>query len=205
MDRRFLEELGLEKETIDKVMLEHGKTVNETKAKAEKVDTLESQIEDYEKQIEDRDKQLEDLSKKAQGNEELSEELNRLKEENQKTADEWKQKLEQQQKSFAIQSALRDANAHDPDLVQKAIDTDAVSFKDGKLIGIDEQLNDLKENKSFLFKQEEPAGLKGRQPHINNEPPKGVTRDDLNKMTYKERVQFKQENPDQYNQLIKGE
>lgn len=205
MKRDFLTEMGLEKEQIDKIMAEHGRSLNKLQEEKDEAERKASQADELKQQIEDRDKQLEDLSKKAKGNEELSEELNRLKEENQKTADEWKQKLEQQQKSFAIQSALRDANAHDPDLVQKAIDTDAISFKDGKLIGIDEQLNELKENKSFLFKQEEPAGLKGRQPHINNEPPKGVTRDDLNKMTYKERVQFKQENPDQYNQLIKGE
>lgn len=35
MQRKFLEDLGLEKETIDKIMDEHGKSVNREKQKAE--------------------------------------------------------------------------------------------------------------------------------------------------------------------------
>ena len=37
MKRTFLEELGLDKENIDKIMAEHGKTVNEFKEKAASV------------------------------------------------------------------------------------------------------------------------------------------------------------------------
>ena len=58
MNRKFLEELGLENEAIEKIMKEHGKTINDYKEKAEQAETLESQIEDYKEQIAERDKQL---------------------------------------------------------------------------------------------------------------------------------------------------
>lgn len=63
MNREFLKGLGLEDDAIDKVMTEHGKSLNSVKEKADKVDGLESQIEDYKSQISDRDNQLEELKK----------------------------------------------------------------------------------------------------------------------------------------------
>lgn len=63
MNRKFLEELGLEKETIDKVMAEHGKTIQSVKpddyeelkvAKA----TLEQQIVDLQGTLDAKDNEL---------------------------------------------------------------------------------------------------------------------------------------------------
>lgn len=51
MDRKFLESLGLEKEAIDKVMAEHGKTIQA--AKPTDYDDLKSAKETLEKQIEE--------------------------------------------------------------------------------------------------------------------------------------------------------
>lgn len=51
MDRKFLESLGLEKEAIDKVMAEHGKTVQA--AKPTDYDDLKGAKETLEKQIEE--------------------------------------------------------------------------------------------------------------------------------------------------------
>lgn len=51
MDRKFLESLGLEKEAIDKVMAEHGKTIQA--AKPTDYDDLKSAKETLEKQVEE--------------------------------------------------------------------------------------------------------------------------------------------------------
>jgi len=51
MDRKFLESLGLEKEAIDKVMAEHGKTIQA--AKPTDYDDLKSTKETLEKQVEE--------------------------------------------------------------------------------------------------------------------------------------------------------
>jgi len=46
MTREELKALGLTDEQIDKIMASHGKALNEVKEKADRVDGLESQIED---------------------------------------------------------------------------------------------------------------------------------------------------------------
>src|SRR5690554_1450014 len=96
MTREELKALGLTDEQIEKVMASHGKALNEYKEKAEKVDTLESQIEDYKGQLSERDEQLEDLAKKAKDNEELAAEIEQLKEINETTKTEYEGKLQKQ-------------------------------------------------------------------------------------------------------------
>lgn len=153
MERKFLEELGLEKEAIDKVMLEHGKTVNDTKKKADKVDGLESQITDLTGQLKDRDTQLEDLKKvdaKA-----LQKTIDELQESNKNKDTEYQEKLDKQAKEFAIESALRDAKALNTKAVKALLDTDSIKLDGETLLGLDDQLKTLQESDAYLFKQDQ--------------------------------------------------
>ena len=52
MNRKFLEELGLEKETIEKVMAEHGKAIQDAKP-AEDIEELKSEKATLEKKVGD--------------------------------------------------------------------------------------------------------------------------------------------------------
>ena len=79
MNREFLKSLGIEDEQIDKIMAEHGKTVNKTK---DELTAAQADVEALTSQIADRDKQLEDLSEKAKGNEDLSAQLEQIKADN---------------------------------------------------------------------------------------------------------------------------
>jgi DNA repair exonuclease SbcCD ATPase subunit len=205
MKREFLKELGLEDDVISKIMAEHGKTVNSLKDDADKVDTLEAQLQDLKGEIKDRDKQLEELADKAKGNEELLKEINDLKDLNDKTAKDYQEKLNQQAFDFALERSLADVKAKNPKAVKALLDTEAIKFDGDKLLGLEEQLKTLQESDSYLFGDGEPAGLKGRKPNDNNEPPKtGVTKEQFNQMNYKERVSLFTENPDLYKQLTGG-
>lgn len=165
MDREELKTLGLNGEQVEAVMKAHGKSVNDIKEKANRVDGLESQIDGLNEQIKDRDEQLTGLQEKAKDSKELTEEIDRLKQVNQDTKDDYQERMNKQAKDFAIENALRDAKAKNPKLAKGALDLDTISFKEGKLIGIDEQLKAVKESDSYLFDEEKPPGLKGRQPH----------------------------------------
>lgn len=77
--REFLRGLGLDKETIDTIMAEHGKLITEAK---EKTQELENKVKDYESKIEE-------LSSKAKTNTKIQEELDTLKKQ---IAEEKKQK-----------------------------------------------------------------------------------------------------------------
>jgi hypothetical protein len=66
---------------------------------------------------------------------------------------------------------------HDEDLVSGLVDkTKLIIGDDGKIVGLDEQIASLKENKAFLFKsedetnqQQQQAGFKVGNPHPNNQ------------------------------------
>lgn len=77
--REFLKTLELDKEVIDKIMAEHGKSITDLK---DKLQTSESQVKDYETKIND-------LKSKAGDNEKIQNELDTLKktiEENERLA-----------------------------------------------------------------------------------------------------------------------
>lgn len=156
MNREFLKELGLSDEQIDKVMAEHGKTVNSMKEKADKVETLESQIEDYKQQLANRDKQLDELSEKAKGNEELTAQINELKEQNEQTKQEYEEKLQKQAFEHKLESTLAAAKVKNVKAVKALLDLDSIKLDGDKLLGLDEQLNNLKENESYLFQEDKP-------------------------------------------------
>lgn len=130
----------------------------------EKFDSKNEEADSLKTQLQERDTQLNDLQKKASNSDELSQEIQRLKDENQTKDQEYQAKLEAKEKDFQIEKALRDANARHPDLIKREFNTDHITVKDGKLIGFDEQMNQVKEKYSDLFEEEKPKGLQGKQP-----------------------------------------
>ncbi|TSB47130.1 phage scaffolding protein [Alkalicoccobacillus porphyridii] len=164
MKRDFLKELGFEDDVIDKIMAEHGKSVHEHKVKADKVDGLESQIADYQGQLEDRDKQLQKLGDEAKGNEELTQQIDALKQENDTAKAEYEEKLNQQAFDHTLERALSGANPRKGKdgetgkslkAIKSLLDMEKIKLDGDTLLGLDDQLNSLKENDSYLFESEE--------------------------------------------------
>lgn len=61
----------------------------------------------------------------------------------------------EKQKDFAIQYAMKNSDTLDSGLVIGLLDRDKISIKDGELSGLNEQLESIKQERSFLFKSEE--------------------------------------------------
>ena len=165
MKRDFLEGLGLDKEKVDSIMVEHGKTIGSHKLK---VTDLESSVTDLQGQLTQRDTDLKDLKKKAEGSEELQTQLTNL----QTTYDTEKTGFETKLKDTQLNSALKlvlAGKVHDLDYAITQIDKEKIELDaDGNVTkGLDEQITTLQESKSFLFveKQEEKSLLfKGLTP-----------------------------------------
>ncbi len=75
MQREFLKGLELSDETIDKIMAENGKDVNDLKAQ---LHTAESERDGYKSQVDDRDIQLSQLKKDNEGNTDLQKQITDL-------------------------------------------------------------------------------------------------------------------------------
>ncbi|MFS8541764.1 MAG: phage scaffolding protein [Tissierellales bacterium] len=121
-----------------------------------------------EKDIAERDKQLEDLKKiDADG---LKAEIERLQQENKVAKEKYEAELKNLQLTNAIKLALN-GKVYDEDIVTQLINKDKLVLnEDGKVIGLDEQINSLKESKAFLFLPEkqdnQPIGFQ----KVGNEP-----------------------------------
>lgn len=160
MKREFLKELGLSDEQIEKIMAEHGKTVNSMKDELEKAKELEKQIEGLKEQIKQRDEQLEELKKiDAEG---LQAKIKELQEANERAEKEWQEKLQKQTFDFALERALVAAKARNPKAVKALLDLENIKLDGEKLLGLEDQLKKLKESDSYLFEEEK----KGQPPQI---------------------------------------
>ena len=153
MKREELKALGLEDTTIDKVMALHGKTVGTLTSD---LNSAKSERDSYKEQLDTNQTELNNLRDSAKGNEDLSKQLADLQAKYDSSKTESDAKLAKTEKEFAIKLALKDANALDDDIALSQLDLETIKLNDGGLQGFKKQLDSLKENKAFLFKQAEP-------------------------------------------------
>lgn len=159
MQRKFLEDLGITKEEIDKILDENSSDIG--KAKAD-YDTLKQQLDAQIQQIADRDKQLEELKKTAGDSAELQKQITDLQAENSTVKQKHEADMKELKLATAIKLAVGEA-AQDADLVTGLFDrSKLILADDGKITGLDEQLKSIKESKPFLFKgsDSKPAGFR---------------------------------------------
>lgn len=98
----------------------------------------------------------------------------------------------------AIEKALLGSKAKHSDLLTGKIDREKLIVgDDGKVIGIDEQISGLKESYKDLFESQ----LSGIPPQNNGSPAGAVTKEQFQKMGYKERTELFKNNQELYNQL----
>ena len=192
MKRKFLEDLGLEKEAIDKIMAENGNDVNTAKAD---YDSLKQQLDAANMQIQERDIQLETLKNSTGDMEALKQQIASLQSDNQATKEKYEAAMKDLKLTTAIILALGDS-AQDADLVAGLfVKSTLIMSDDGKITGLDEQMKALKKEKAFLFKEE-----KAPQPQIKGGKPaegKGTPPADKkpSEMTYSEMCAYLEANP----------
>jgi hypothetical protein len=132
----------------------------------EKFDTVNTENKDLKGQLKDRDKQLKDLETKAQGNEDLQKQIQDLQVENKKVADDYQAKLNQQSFDFALKDALTGAKAKNPKAVEALLNKEIIKLDGDKLLGLDEQLKNLKESDSYLFEAEQQQQQQQQQTNV---------------------------------------
>lgn len=164
MRRKFLEDLGLEVDTINEIMKEHGKTVGRK----------DTQIDELEKDLENRDKQLKDLESNPKIDPELQKKVNEYSEENKKLKDE--------RRDIILNAAIEVAtakDAHNPKAVLKLIDRESLEVQDdGTIKGLDEAISSLRETDSYLFtptnSDETPPGNDDSDKQVSIKPPNNL-------------------------------
>jgi len=153
MKRKFLEDLGLEKDVIDQIMAENGKDIEAEKKKTEKAegerDSLQSQLttaQDTLKGFEgidpaDIQRQITDWKKKAEDAER-----------------DYKEKLEKRDFDDALKAELETVK-FSSEAAKKAVMAEiteaGLKLKDGKIMGLSDLLSQIKERDASAFVDEE--------------------------------------------------
>lgn len=146
MDRKFLENLGLEKEVIDKVLDEAsrdiGKHKAQTDAKAEELKAANDTI-----------KQMQEAAKAFEGVD-----LNGLRQQLADAQTKYDTDVTAMKREFALKLALN-GKVHDPADVIRLMETDKIDLTEsGELKGsIDELIKPIKDSKPYLFIEDKPA------------------------------------------------
>lgn len=189
MKRKFLEDLGLEKEDIDSIMAENGKDVEKAKA----------DYEDVKAQLETANATITDLKKNNVDNEKLQNKVTEYETEITKLKDEAAKK----DFNYRLEDALKGSKAKNLKALKALLDMDKVKLEGDKFTGLEEQLTALKESDAYLFDAEEqqPPQLGGFKPTNTGGAPKGITKEQFHKMSYSERAELYNAQPEVYKQL----
>lgn len=194
MKREDLREIGLEDDQIDKVL---AKVHQERGSDTNKTDALVAERDDLKTQLAERDA---DLKKSAKDSEELTAELEELKDKYAKQGEELTEKLAASTLDSAVNEALGNTTARDKGVVKKLLNYDSIKLNDdGTVTGVDEQLKELQAQQAYLF--DNGTKTKGADPSGGS-----TATPEIAKMSYKERVDLMNENPEAYAQAMnKGE
>lgn len=131
----------------------------------EQLETANMEKKHLQEDIKARDKQLEELKKSGGDNEELKKQIESLQEANKAEA----QKHADEMKDLRLTSAIKLSIAgkvHDEDMAAMLFDrSKLVLTEDGKVSGLAEQMETIRKEKAFLFKNEDggtgSGGAKG--------------------------------------------
>ena len=181
-------------EAVDKIIDGHVTSVNalrediaKYKADAEKLATVQKELDDM----------------KANTNDKWKDKHDALKDEFDKYKNDVQAKETQNAKEKAYRSILKDANLSEKG-IEKAIkyaEWDKIELEaDGKLKGASDHIKAVKEEWAEYVTTTTTTGAKTSTPPANNGN-SGVTKEDFQKMSYNDRLQIYNENPDLYNEL----
>lgn len=190
MKRKFLEDLGLETDAIEKIMAEAGKDVTSLKAR---VDDLTEQINVKDTTISEKNNKIAELEKVD------VEAIKNAEYERGKT--EGSKEIEIFKKQNALDKALSKYKAKDTSILSKMLDMEKVKYNDKFEIveGLEDQINSIKESHDYLFDNDKP--LPTFTGDIKQPGSTQITKEVFNKMGYQDRLKLYNENKELYDQL----
>ena len=182
MQRKFLEELGLEKEVIDKIMQEHGKTVEKHKKDLEtandKSKNLEAELETTNKTLEEATSQIEQFKTlDVEGIKKSAEEWKGKYENFQKEAEAQKAEFAKQLQAKEYEHAAKEfvgghkfSSEFAKNAFMKEFLAKELKLEDGKFLGADDYVNQFRESNPGVFVEEQTQNQQQQQPTYQYNP-----------------------------------
>ncbi len=153
--------------------------------------------------IERRDTELDSLEKSNEDVENLKSEILQLQEDKVAIEEEYRKEINNLKIENAIESAIIKAKGKNVKAIKGVLDIQQISIdENGEVIGIENQIKQLLEDEEskFLFNVADEVTLRGVSP-AKSEETRGITKNDFEKMSYKERVELYKNNEELYKEL----
>lgn len=207
MKREDFVKLGVDEELAKKLETASQEELKNfiPKARFDEVNTAKNTAEAL---VKERDKQLETLKNSTGDVDSLKQQIQKLQDDN-KTKDEAHAKeIKKMKIDNAVISALTLAKAKNPTAVKALLkDLDKAELsEDGTIKGLSEQLEALKKSDDYLFEPKETKKqMKGAKVGDGSDGDPTITKEQFNKMSYKERLDLYNSNKELYDELTKNE
>lgn len=196
MTKEQLQALNLTDEQINAIIEDYGKNYVSKTQFNEKNDAYKQ----AKQEIENLTTDINNLSEANKTNEALQSQIKELQDAATQREADYKESIKTLKIDTAITKALSKSGAMNETILTGLLDRTKIAIgEDNTITGIQEQINALKESDPYLFKQDSIKGVVpgDATPKTND----GITKEQFNKMSYLDRVQLQETNPDLYSEL----
>lgn len=196
MTKEQLQALNLTDEQINAIIEDYGKNYVSKTQFNEKNDAYKQ----AKQEIENLTADINNLSETNKANEALQSQIKELQDAATQREADYKESIKTLKIDTAITKALSKSGAMNETILTGLLDRTKIAIgEDNTITGIQEQINALKESDPYLFKQDSIKGVVpgDATPKTND----GITKEQFNKMSYLDRVQLQETNPDLYSEL----
>lgn len=196
MTKEQLQALNLTEEQINAIIEDYGKNYVSKAQFNEKNDAYKQ----AKQEIENLTNDISTLSEANKANEALQSQIKELQDAATQREADYNENIKNMKIDTAITKALSKSGAMNETILTGLLDRSKIAIgEDNTITGIQEQINALKESDPYLFKQDSIKGVVpgDATPKTND----GITKEQFNKMSYLDRVQLQESNPDLYSEL----
>lgn len=196
MTKEQLQALNLTDEQINAIIEDYGKNYVSKTQFNEKNDAYKQ----AKQEIENLTADINNLSEANKANEALQSQIKELQDAATQREADYNESIKTLKIDTAITKALSKSGAMNETILTGLLDRTKIAIgEDNTVTGIQEQINALKESDPYLFKQDSIKGVVpgDATPKTND----GITKEQFNKMSYLDRVQLQESNPDLYSEL----
>lgn len=157
MDKEELIAMGLTEEQASKVVKAHKKELDGNYVPKERFNDVNEKLKTANQTITDRDSQIENLKKFEGTNEELQQKITDLQSENQQKDQDYQKKLNELKTIQKVKDSISSQKKlpYSVDDVLGSLDMEKIQLQDDKLIGFNEQYEQLTKDKPHWFKPEQ--------------------------------------------------
>ena len=167
----------------------------------ERYNKLKTQKTELETQIKERDTQLADLSKNNKDNESLLNQIKDLQALNKQTTTDYENKINQIQFDYALEGALTNAKSKNNKALKALLNMDSIKYQEGKFEGLQEQIEALQKDASYLFDLDTTPQNTGGLGNFGRGNNPAITKEQFRSMSYMEKMDLYNKDKELFNQL----